>query len=190
VFIRVKEMSKIGRKPILITKAKVEVKNGLVSIEGPKAKFTHQLPEGIVAELKDGKLYVSMKDGKSKKENALWGLHRALLANKIKGAETGFEKKLKIVGLGYKAILSGRKMTFSLGYSHKIEYNLPDGVEVEVDKTGQKLTLKSADKFLLGSVCSTIKSFRRPEPYKGTGIMYEGEVILRKAGKAKAGAGA
>ena len=179
-------MSKIGRKPIPLTTAKVEIKDSEIFIEGPKAKFTHVVPEQIKVKLIDGSIVVSTSDGKLTKETkSLWGLHRALLANKVQGAQTGFEKKIKIVGLGYKAVLSGKEMTFSLGYSHKVNYNLPDGVEVSTDRTGQKLTLKSSDKFLLGNVCSDIKALRKTEPYKGTGIMFEDEVIIRKAGKAK-----
>ncbi len=118
----------------------------------------------------------------------LWGLHRALLANKVKGVDTGFEKKVKIVGLGYKAQPSGKKLTFSLGYSHKVYYQLPEGVDVVVDKTGQNLVFKAADKFLLGNACDAVRALRFPEPYKGTGIIREGDVIIRKAGKAKAAA--
>jgi large subunit ribosomal protein L6 len=113
-----------------------------------------------------------------------------LLANKVKGVETGFEKKVRIIGLGYKAQLAGKKLNFSLGYSHKIEFPLPEGVEVNVDKTGQQLVFKAADKLLLGNVCDSIRSLRPPEPYKGTGILVGDEVIIRKAGKAKAAAAA
>jgi len=178
-------MSKIGRKPILLSTAKVEVKDNELVISGPKAKFTHKLPKEVKIKIEDSFLHV-MVQNKDKNVNALWGLHRALLANKIKGAEVGFELKVKIVGLGYKASLAGKKMTFFLGYSHKVEYELPDGVDVEIDRSGQKLTFKSADRFLLGNVCSDIKNFKQPEPYKGTGIMLEDEFIIRKAGKAKA----
>jgi large subunit ribosomal protein L6 len=116
----------------------------------------------------------------------VWGLHRALLANMIKGAETGFEQKMTIVGLGFKALLSGKKVTLTLGYTHKIDYELPEKVTLEVDKTGQMLTFRSSDKFILGNVCDAIRSFRPPEPYKGTGIIRAGEVVIRKAGKTKA----
>ncbi|MBD3231539.1 50S ribosomal protein L6 [Candidatus Dependentiae bacterium] len=178
-------MSKIGRRPIELTSAKVEIKKeGEIEIKGPKASFTHKLPEEIEASLKDGKLIVSLKK-MTKKSNELWGLHRALLANKVKGVETGFEKKVKIVGLGYKAQLSGKKLIFSLGYSHKIDFELPENVAVDVDKTGQNLIFKSSDKLALGNVCDSIRSLRPPEPYKGTGIILEGERIIRKAGKAK-----
>ncbi len=117
-----------------------------------------------------------------------WGLHRALLANEIYGAEVGFEKKIEINGLGYKASVSGSKVVFALGYSHKIDLNLPEGVTLEVDKSGQKLTFKGSNKELVGQVCSLVRSLRPPEPYKGTGVKLATETIRRKAGKAKAAA--
>ena len=112
-------------------------------------------------------------------------MHRALLSNVLNGAAKEFEKNLKITGLGYKAVIQGNKMQFALGYSHKIDLDIPSGLTVQVDKTGQKISVKSSDKNLLGDFCSKIKEFRMPEPYKGTGIQYEKEVIRRKAGKAK-----
>ncbi len=177
-------MSKIGRKPIELSSVKVEVKDNTLVLSGPKAKFTHELPNFIKASVDDGFLTISLEKD-TRGNGILWGLHRALLANKVKGAQVGFEKKVKIVGLGYKAQLVGKKLNFSLGYSHKIDYDLPEGVEVQVNKTGQELVFKSSDKFLLGNVCSAIRALRPPEPYKGTGIILENEVIIRKAGKAK-----
>lgn len=178
-------MSKIGRKPIVFSSAKIEVKGHLVHIAGPKAKLVHELPEQLSVQLEGNNLLVGVAEKSDRKVFALWGLHRALLANKIKGAEAGFEQKVKIVGLGFKAQAAGQKMTFSLGYSHKTEYELPANISVEIDKTGQLLTFKGTDRELLGSVCDTVRSFRKPEPYKGTGIMLENEIIIRKAGKTK-----
>jgi len=175
-------MSKIGRKPIPLASAKVEVKGNKVLISGSKAKFEHEFPDCVEVKV-DGKTLVVSVKGSSKDVRAQWGLHRALLANKIKGVETGFEQLVRIVGLGYKAQPSGKKLVFSLGYSHKIEYVLPEGVTVAIDKPGQNLTFKSHDKCLLGKVCDEIRSFRTPEPYKGTGIMRGDERIIRKAGK-------
>ena len=177
-------MSKIGRMPILLSSAKVEIDGNKVLIDGPNAKFVHELPEGVVASLENNFLKISVKED-NRKNRICWGLHRALLANKVKGAEKGFEQKVKIVGLGYKAVLTGKKITFSLGYTHKIEYELPKEVSLEVDKSGQQMVFKSADKFLLGNVCDTIRSYRPPEPYKGTGIIRDGDVVIRKAGKKK-----
>ena len=175
-------MSKIGRKPISFSSAKVEVDGSSISISGSKAKFTHEVPAELKVLLQDKTLVLSAADD-TKKTRSLWGLHRALLANKIKGVETGFEQVVKIVGHGYKAQLSGKKLVFSLGYSHKIDYTMPADVSVELDKPGQLLTFKSYDKALLGHVCDEIRKFRLPEPYKGTGIIRSGEKIIRKAGK-------
>ena len=178
-------MSKIGRKPIIISTAKVEIKNNTVFLKGPKAEFTHVLHEEINIILDNSALSLTIKED-TRQNRMMWGLHRALLANKVQGVQTGFEKKVKIVGLGYKAQLTGKKLVFSLGYSHKVDYDLPKEVEVVLDKTGQNLIFKSSDKFLLGNACDAVRSLRPPEPYKGTGIIVEGEVVIRKAGKTKA----
>ncbi|MBU4270032.1 50S ribosomal protein L6 [Candidatus Dependentiae bacterium] len=180
-------MSKIGRKPIELLAAKIELKGQELIISGSKAKFTHVLPNILSAKIEDGYLYINLlKD--SNENRAVWGLNRALVANKIFGCQKLFEKKVTIVGLGFKAQLSGKKMTLTLGYSHKIDYVIPNDVEVDIDKTGQLLVFKSTDKLSLGNVCDKIKSFRFPEPYKGTGIIVEGDILIRKAGKAKASA--
>ncbi len=180
-------MSKIGRKPIPFTSAKIQIQGNRITIAGSKVTFTHELPQGLSVVVAD-KLLSVKSERSNRLARILWGTHRALLANKIKGVESGFELKLTIVGLGFKAQLAGKKLTLNLGYTHKIDYEMPQEVTVEIDKTGQQLVFKSADKFLLGKVCDAIRSFRPPEPYKGTGIVREGEVIIRKAGKTKAAA--
>ena len=180
-------MSKIGRKPIPFTSAKIQVQGNRVTIAGSKVTFTHELPQGLNAVV-DGKTLCVKSERDTRQNRIIWGTQRALLANKIKGVESGFELKLTIVGLGFKALLAGKKLTLNLGYTHKIEYELPQEVTVDIDKTGQQLVFKSADKFILGNACDAIRSFRPPEPYKGTGIVREGEVIIRKAGKTKASA--
>jgi large subunit ribosomal protein L6 len=177
-------MSKIGRKPIPLEGLQVEIKNGEVHYKGKKASGVHVLPREIKASIDKNMLKLApVKVNPRTKE--LWGLHRALLANELKGAEQGFEKQLRIVGLGFKAAAAGSKLQFSLGFSHKIDFEIPKGVAVEIDKSGQLLTFRSTDKALLGLVCGKIRSLRKPEPYKGTGIQYVNEVIIRKAGKAK-----
>lgn len=178
-------MSKIGKKPISLTSAKVQVQGHSVTIAGPKITLVHELPEGLSASV-EGKDFFVRANNNSRKDRMVWGLHRALLANKVKGAESGFEQKVTIVGLGFKAQLAGKKVTLTLGYTHKIDYELPDEVTLEIDKSGQTLMFRSSDKFMLGNVCDAIRSFRPPEPYKGTGIIRAGEVIIRKAGKTKA----
>jgi large subunit ribosomal protein L6 len=177
-------MSKIGRKPIDITGVKVELKNHSLHYKGAKDSGVYELPEALNVEIMDHALKLVSTE-KNRDINRIWGLHRALLSNKIKGAQEEFVYKLQIVGLGFKAKQVGSKLEFSLGYSHKIDFDLPKEVTVAIDKTGQQLTFKSADKELLGLVCSKIRALREPEPYKGTGIKYENEVIFRKAGKTK-----
>jgi large subunit ribosomal protein L6 len=184
-------MSKIGRKPIDIGSVQVEIKGQSIQYKGKKNSGTYEVPSELAVELKDKK--VLMQPAKTKNArlsqreiNRVWGLHRALLANEIKGADVAFEKELHINGLGFKAAVSGQKVVFSLGYSHKINFELPKEVTLEVDKTGQKLIFKSFDKFLVGQICSEVKAMRPPEPYKGTGIKIANEIIARKAGKTKA----
>jgi len=179
-------MSKVGRKPIVVVSAEVEVNGKTITIKGTKAVVTHVLPDEVSCAYSDKQLTLSVEAGDDRKSKMLWGLHRALLANKVQGVEKGFEESIKIVGLGYKAQQEGRKLTFSLGYSHKKEYLLPEGIDVNIDRTGQNLVFKSIDKFILGNVCDAIRSLRPPEPYKGTGILRNNEVIIRKAGKTKA----
>jgi len=183
-------MSKIGRKPIALGNLEVEIKGNEVHYKGKNESGVYVLPEILAAVVVDKQLLLTpAKDGKKVSRSQLysqWGLHRALLSNRLMGAANEFEKKIEINGLGFKAAAAGSKMTFTLGYSHKIDFELPKGVTVEIDKTGQKLNFKSADKELVGHVCSVVRSLRVPEPYKGTGIKLATEVIVRKAGKTKA----
>ncbi|HEY5236443.1 MAG TPA: 50S ribosomal protein L6 [Rhabdochlamydiaceae bacterium] len=188
-------MSKIGRKPIDIGSVNVEIKGQEIHYKGKKVSDVVIVSDALKPQL-DGKLLrlTFEKQGKSRNIirdiNRIWGLERALLANKIKGAENDFEKVLLINGLGFKATVAGDKLVLSLGYTHKIDFVLPKGATAEVDKTGQKLVFKSANRELVGQVASEIRMMRPPEPYKGTGVKYESEVITRKAGKAKASAAA
>src|SRR5271154_745255 len=178
-------MSKIGRKPIDLENVAVEIKGQDVHYKGPNASGVYVVSDLLKPELVDKHIVLTAAK-KTRDLNSVWGLNRALLANKIKGANQGFSKELIITGLGFKAVLTGSKVVFSLGYSHKIDFDLPKNVSLEIDKTGQRLTFKSPDKELVGFVCSQVKAFRVPEPYKGTGIKLSTETIFRKAGKTKA----
>ncbi len=180
-------MSKIGRKPISIRGIQVSVAGHKVTYKGNSAAGVYELPETLSAEVKDSFLFIqpSSQGARLREINRIWGLHRALLSNCIKGSGTPFERQLEIIGLGFKAAVSGKKIQFSLGYSHKIDFILPDGVSAETDKTGQLLTLKSPDREQIGQACSNIRALRPPEPYKGTGVKLKTETILRKAGKTK-----
>lgn len=186
-------MSKIGRKPIKIDGVKVEIKGHDVHYNGPKASGVYHLPLALDAHVNNAELSITpvdSRDGMSQKQlrniYREWGLHHALLANELTGASKEFEKLLEINGLGYKAALADKKIILTLGYSHKIEKDVPAGVSVEIDKSGQKVKVKSFDKILVGQFCSEIRSLREPEPYKGKGIKLQTEVIFRKsAGKGK-----
>lgn len=186
-------MSKIGRKYIDLGNTKVEIKGKEIHYTGKKNSGVFTLSDGLKAAVTDNKITIGIDTEKiSRKDersiNKVWGLNRALLANQLKGADADFERKLEINGLGFKAAVSGSKVVFSLGYSHKIDFELPKEVTLEADKTGQKLVLKSPNKELLGLTASQIRFLRPPEPYKGTGIKYADEHIVRKAGKTKAAA--
>lgn len=185
-------MSKIGRKPINVSDVKIEIKGHEVHYKGPKSSGAYILPEELLAQVDDSqlKLVVNKESEKVRNEslrevNRVWGLHRALLSNSISGAAAEFVKQIKITGLGYKGVIAGKKITFSLGYSHKIEFEIPEGVSIESDRTGQLLTLKSSDKVLLGSVMSKLEALKRTEPYKGTGIRDASRVVVLKPGKTK-----
>ncbi len=182
-------MSKIGRKAIDVNNVQVEVKGREIHYKGQKASGVYTLPADLIAQVEDKKLFIKpAKQSHNRSINQEWGLNRALLANAIKGVDAGFEKQVQINGLGFKAALAGSKIVFSLGFSHKIDFDLPKEVTLEIDKTGQMLTFKSSNKELLGHVCSMVKALRPPEPYKGTGIKFATETIARKAGKTKAAA--
>lgn len=176
-------MSRIGKKPIPIPKGvKVAIGDAL-EIEGPKGKLTVPVPRGIRVQQQDGVLLVQ-RDGDE--YAALHGLTRALAANAITGVSTGFTRELDIVGIGYRADVKGNVVTFTLGYSHPIEYVLPPGVECKVEKQTH-LVLSSHDKQLLGQVAANMRSLRPPDPYKNKGVRYTGETLRKKVGKAGAG---
>lgn len=178
-------MSKIGRKAIDTGSVEIQVNGQEVHYKGKKASGVHSIPDSLAIEFKDKKLTLTPRAEVTAEVNRQWGLHRALLTNKIKGADAPFEKQVKIVGLGYKAVVQGNKIQFQLGKSHKIDFDLKPGVTAETDKTNQIITFRSSIKEDLGLVASQVRSLRPPEPYKGTGIQYMGEQIIRKAGKAK-----
>ncbi len=177
-------MSRIGKKPIPVPDGvKIELNDLVLTVSGPKGKLQKQLHPGVKV-TSENKVAVVTVDETMKGANALHGLHRALIANMVTGVSRGFERALEIVGVGYRAELSGRAVTFHLGYSHPVVFQLPEGIEGKIEKT--KVTLGSIDKELLGLTAAKIRSFRAPEPYKGKGIKYAEEVIRRKAGKSGA----
>jgi large subunit ribosomal protein L6 len=175
-------MSRIGRKTIEIPKGvTLDIKPEVISAKGPKG--TLKLPRHKQVGIKqEGNELVFTRESEDKPVRAAHGLMRALTANLLKGVTDGFERKLEINGVGYRAEVKGSSVTLTLGYSHPIEYKLPEGVSAKIDKN--LLILAGIDKQLLGAAAAKIRSFRPPEPYKGKGIKYVEETILRKAGKA------
>ena len=186
-------MSKIGRKPINIQGVTVDIKGQEVHYKGSKASGVHHLAPELSASKENNQLFISSTQDRTtlsskelRKVHRVWGLHRALLFNELTGSAQEFEKMLEINGLGYKASLGNQKIILTLGYSHKIEEDIPKGISIEIDKSGQKVKVKSADNNLLGDFCDKIRSFKTPEPYKGKGIKLQTEVVFRKsAGKGK-----
>lgn len=179
-------MSRIGRKPIPIPDGvKVSIDGDVVRAEGPKGKLTQPLCTGMTAKL-DGKVMTIERLDDSRTQRSLHGLTRSLVANMVNGVKDGYERKLEIVGIGYRAQMQGKNIQLALGYSHPVIFALPDGVTAEIEKQ-VSLTLKGADKALLGETAAKLRALRKPDPYKGKGIKYAGEVIRRKVGK-KAGA--
>ena len=177
-------MSRVGKKPILIPKeVKTDIKGDLLTVKGPKGELSRKIHPNVSIINENDQIIVNVDD-MSKESRSLQGLHRALIANMVTGVSQGFERGLEIVGVGYRAELSGKKATFHLGYSKPIEFQLPDTIEATVEKT--KITLRGADKELLGETAAKIRGLRSPEPYKGKGIRYAGEIIRRKAGKTAA----
>lgn len=182
-------MSRIGQKPISILKGvKVDKKDGMIQVAGSKGTLSANVHPAISVEIK-GEDVILSRTSDEKSAKSLHGLWRALIQNMIKGVSEGFQKKLEIVGVGYKAEMKGKRLQLALGYSHPIVFQPPDGVRLEVPQP-TNITIGGADKQLVGQVASKIRSFRPPEPYKGKGVKYEGEFIRRKAGKAAATVGA
>ncbi len=178
-------MSRVGRRPIEIPKGvKVVVSDGRFSAEGPKGRVTQELLAGFPVKVENGVVTVS-RSGDSGPERAKHGLVRALLANAVLGVSEGFSRGLEINGVGYKAELRGSEVHFALGYSHPVVFKVPQGIKVEIDKAN-KIMVTGADRQLLGQVCAEIRRLRPPDPYKGKGIKFTGEVIRRKVGKAGA----
>jgi len=183
-------MSRIGKKLIKVPAGvKVEIREGLVEVEGKKAKLASPIPEGIRFELKGDEL-IAYRDSNVRPLPAYHGLARALAANNILGVTQGFTKELDLVGIGYKAEAKSKSVTMSLGYSHPIEFPIPEGISVKVDKQTKTLqnyvatlTISGANKQLVGQVAADIRALRRPDSYKGKGIRYVNEVVRLKVGK-------
>ncbi|HTB83825.1 MAG TPA: 50S ribosomal protein L6 [Candidatus Sulfotelmatobacter sp.] len=175
-------MSRIGKQPIVIpAKVKVEVKGQKVHVEGPKGKLDLELPARTSVKVEGDKAVVS-RSGEDAQARALHGTSRALINNMVKGVSEGFVRKLEIQGVGFKAAVQGKVVNLALGFSHPINYAIPDQIKVTVEEN-TKVTIEGPDKILVGKVASEIRSFYPPEPYKGKGVRYAGEHVQRKEGK-------
>lgn len=176
-------MSKIGKLPI-------EIKNGVnvtiegkqVKVSGVKGEMNYTLPKGISASMENGQLIVNRQDTTDREVSALYGLSRAQLANMVKGVDTGFEKKLELQGVGYRAQMQGNDLVLSLGFSHPVKFTPKEGTKISVAEN--VITISGTDKMSVGEAAAEIRAVRPPEPYKGKGIRYVGEQVRRKAGKA------
>ena len=175
-------MSRIGKQPIAIPpKVKVEINGQQVQVEGPKGRLSWELPRRTSLKVDNGKVVVS-RQGDDAQAKALHGLSRALVNNMVRGVSEGFVKKLEIQGVGFKAAVQGKTVNLSLGYSHPVIYSIPDQIKVTVDEN-TKLTIEGPDRQVVGQVAAEIRSFYPPEPYKGKGVRYADERVVRKEGK-------
>jgi large subunit ribosomal protein L6 len=175
-------MSRIGKQPVVIPdKVKIEIKGQKVFAEGPKGKLDFELPRRTGATIDKSNILIS-RDGEDAQAKALHGLSRSIVNNMVKGVSEGFVKKLEIQGVGFKAIVQGKNVNLSLGYSHPLVYPIPDQVKVTVEEN-TKVTIEGPDKQVVGQVAAEIRAYYPPEPYKGKGVRYVGEKVERKEGK-------
>jgi large subunit ribosomal protein L6 len=175
-------MSRIGKKPVVFSdKVKVSIEGRLLKVEGPKGKLSTTLPEGISAKLEDKSVHFERRNDE-REMKALHGLARALAQNMVKGVTDGYQKKLEIQGVGFKAAVQGGNLNLSLGFSHPVLFPIPKEIKIQVIENTQ-IQIDGADKQLVGEVAASIRRFYPPEPYKGKGIRYFGEQVRRKVGK-------
>lgn len=183
-------MSRVGKNPVpILEKAKVTLEKRVLKMEGPAGKVDYILPEGINAEIKEGRICLLLNPELGKNKNALFGTTRARIANIMNGIVNRFTKVLEINGVGFKGSVQGQKLTLQLGFSHPVVLDVPPGMEMKFDPKATTLTISYHDKSALGNIAAKIKKIKPPEPYKGSGIKYRNERIIRKAGKAAAGVG-
>lgn len=175
-------MSRIGKKPIPLAKGvEARIEGGVVTIKGPKGALKQSIVDRVSVVVEDGNILV-MRQGDDRRSRSFHGLMRSLLANMVTGVSDGFSKSLEVNGVGYRAEVSGKTLNMSLGFAHQVSCPIPEGVAIQVDKN--KITVQGIDKQLVGTVAAKIRSYRPVEPYKGKGIKYIGEHVVRKAGKA------
>jgi large subunit ribosomal protein L6 len=176
-------MSRVGKKPIIVPKeVEVRLDGEILSVKGPKGELRRLIHPKVGLDINGSQITLSISDN-TKESSAISGLFRSLIANMVLGVTEGFKKSLELIGVGYKVEHSGNQLVFNLGYSNPIKYDIPKGIDVQLDQKS-KIVLSGIDKELLGTVAAKIRSFRPPEPYKGKGVKYLGELVRRKAGKA------
>jgi large subunit ribosomal protein L6 len=177
-------MSRIGKKPVSVPGGVTAAVNGQeVKVKGPKGELKHVLVDDIIAKLDKGEIEIAMRED-TPNARAMWGMSRTLVANLVAGVTEGFTKKLEITGVGYRAAVQGSNVQLQLGYSHDVTFPIPQGIQVVCPKPTE-IVITGIDKQKVGQVAAEIRRFRPPEPYKGKGIKYAGEFILRKEGKKK-----
>jgi large subunit ribosomal protein L6 len=176
-------MSRLGKLTIkLPAGTEAQMSDGFIMVKGPKGQLKQALIENIVINISAGEISVTVNNPEDRKQKAIWGLYRSLINNMVIGVNDGFEKKLEIIGVGYKAAAAGNKVNISVGFSHPVVYDLPEGITAKTaDNT---ILISGIDKQLVGEVAAQIRRIKKPEPYKGKGIKYADEVIRRKEGKA------
>ena len=179
-------MSRIGKLPIVLpAKVDVSIKDGVITVKGPKGELSQKLNPALTVKVEDGHIVVE-RPNDERQSRAQHGLYRALIHNMVVGVSEGYKKEMELVGVGYRATANGQVLELALGFSHAIYLRLPAEIKVEAKSERNKnplIILESSDKQLLGQVCAKIRSLRKPEPYKGKGIKFVGEVIRRKSGK-------
>ncbi|HRF10396.1 MAG TPA: 50S ribosomal protein L6 [Xanthobacteraceae bacterium] len=177
-------MSKIGKRPVAIPSGVTATVTGqTVKVKGPKGELSVVLNDNVTPKLDKNQITFEKK-GEEKQDQASWGLYRSLVNNVVTGVSKGFERKLEITGVGYRAAMQGKNLNLSLGYSHDVVYEVPAGVTIATPKPTE-IVISGIDKQKVGQVASEIRAYRKPEPYKGKGVKYEGEFIFRKEGKKK-----
>ncbi len=182
-------MSKIGKLPITLANGvSVAIQGDQAQVNGPKGNVSYTIPAGIVVAVEEGRVVVTAENKQDRAVRALFGLTRANLANIIKGVDTGFEKKLEMTGVGYRAVMQGAMLQLSLGFSHPVKFTPPAGITLSV--VDNAIIVTGSDKIAVGQMAALIRAVKPPEPYKGKGIKYAGEHVRRKAGKAAKAAGA
>jgi large subunit ribosomal protein L6 len=177
-------MSRIGKKPVAVPSgvtANVEGQN--VKVKGPKGALSFLVPDEVSVKLEDGKVQVDPRN-ETKRARSMWGTSRTMVANLVTGVTKGFERKLEITGVGYRAAVQGKNLQLALGYSHDVSYPIPEGITIVTPKPTE-IVITGIDRQRVGQVAAEIREFRPPEPYKGKGVKYAGEYIFRKEGKKK-----